>query len=103
MDDIPSEVLAGKVFPALCSEKFILYFDHSGEMCIQRMPDSHAGLARAITDSENIGLEDLVISGIGHACMTALDRRAMCRKTVIARRKVETSRSVGKMPGESAP
>lgn len=81
MDEIPREVLAGMVSAALRQEQFILHFDHNGQMHIRPMPDPYEGLARAIADPGNIGLEDQVISEIGHACMTALACRAKLRGT----------------------
>lgn len=85
MDDIPSDVLAGMVSAALRQRQFVLSFDHKGELCIRPMPDPYEGLAPAIADPSNIGLEDQVISEIGHACMTALAWRAKSRKAVIGR------------------
>ncbi len=79
MDDIPSAVLAGMVSAALRQRQFVLSFDHKGELCIRPMPDPYEGLAPAIADPSNIGLEDQVILEIGHACMTALASRAKLR------------------------
>ena len=79
MDDIPADVLAGMVSAALRSKQFILHFDYNGKLCIRPMPDPYEGLARAIADPGNIGLEDQVILEIGHACMTALASRAKLR------------------------
>ena len=85
MDDIPSAVLAGMVSAALRQRQFVLSFDHNGKLCIRPMPDPYDGLAKAIADPGNIGLEDQVISEIGHACMTALASRAKCGKSAIGR------------------
>ena len=85
MDDIPADVLAGMVSAALRLEQFVLSFDHNGKLCIRPMPNPYDGLAKAIADPGNIGLEDQVILEIGHACMTALACRAKSRKAAIGR------------------
>jgi Rha family phage regulatory protein len=83
MNDIPSDVLAGMLCSALRFERFILSFDHNGKMNIRPMPDPYEGLARAIADPSNIGLQDSLIEEIGQACVTALAHRAKCRKEAI--------------------
>ena len=73
------------VSAALRQGQFVLSFDHNGKLCIRPMPDPYDGLAKAIADPGNIGLEDWVIAEIGHACMTALACRAESRKAAIGR------------------
>ena len=71
---------------ALRHKRFYLSFEYDGKISLHQMPDNpYDGLAKAIADPTNIGLEDKTIEAIGQACMTALAHRAKCRKEHIAK------------------
>ena len=71
---------------ALRHKRFYLSFDYEGKVTFHQMPDNpYDGLAKAITDPSNIGLEDQTIEEIGQACMTALAHRAKRRKELVGK------------------
>lgn len=85
---ISDDVLAGIVAQQLSRQKFRLYIDYSGKLSVDVIPNKspYDGLAKAIADPGNIGLEDEVIHGIGEACVKALAYRAKSRKRIIEKR-----------------
>ena len=85
---IPDDVLAGIVAQQLSRQNFRLYIDYSGKLSVDVIPNKspYDGLAKAIADPGNIGLEDEVIHGIGEACVKALAYRAKSRKRIIEKR-----------------
>ena len=54
-------------------------------MYVRPRPSPYDGLAKAIADPGNIGLEDQTIEEIGQACMTALAHRAKHRRELVGK------------------
>ena len=82
--DVPEEVLIGILAMSIWKHDFLLSIDYDGRVCVRPRPSPYDGLAKAIADPGNIGLEDQTIEEIGQACMTALAHRAKRRKEIIA-------------------
>lgn len=81
--DIPDDVLAGLVAAQLPNVGFYLDIGYDGSVSVQVRQSPYKGLAKAIADPGNIGLQDSVIEEIGQACVTALAHRAKRREAVI--------------------
>ena len=55
---IPDDVLAGIVAQQLSRQNFSLYVDYEGKLNVAPMPDPYEGIAEAIADPSNVGLDD---------------------------------------------
>ena len=73
--NIPDDVLAGIVAQQLNRQSFALRIDYEGKLHVKPMPDPYEGIAEAIADPGNIGLENETIEKVMRACVDALTRR----------------------------
>lgn len=74
-------------FSALHGKRFYVSVDYTGQITLHQITNNpYDGLAKAIADPGNIGLEDSVIAEIGQACVKALAYRARSRKGSVEKR-----------------
>lgn len=81
--DIPDDVLAGIVAAQLSNVGFYLDIGYDGSISVQVRQSPYKGLAKAIADPGNIGLQDSVIEEVCQACVTALAHRAKQREVAL--------------------